>query len=73
MITGENCSIHMKLMPCSLIIWKIVSRKSSQFWLSPKKLNFDENIYQKLNTVEFFAYQHQNLEIFTDLSKRELG
>ena len=58
MITGENCSIHMKLMPCSLTILKIVSRKSSKIWPSPKKLNFDENIYQKLNTVEIFAYQH---------------
>ena len=58
MLTGENCSIHMKLMPCSLTIWKIVSRKSSQILAITQKLNFDENISQKLKKVESTSYQH---------------
>ena len=54
--------------------WNILT---DSFWVVhqnlPKfqKLNFDENISEKLITYELWVQQHQFLEIFNKMSKRE--
>ena len=55
--------------------WNILT---DSFWVVhqnlPKfqKLNFDENISEKLITYELWVQQHQFLEIFNKMSKREM-
>ena len=55
--------------------WNILT---DSFWVVhqnlPKfqKLNFDENISEKLITYELWVQQHQFLEIFNKMSKRAL-